>query len=114
MKSWEFSDDVKRFMAQSADAERRLLQRIQEHEAMVVDAMLCKKLGPMTDTERDRARSQCESDVYTHEWGRETRVFHAGEFLVGFSERGFQDELVVSVQAPDGQNELFSANRRDF
>lgn len=93
----------------------RFAEELVSREKMVVDLMLTKKLGPLTDKERDRALSFCETDAYNHPWGAERRVFHCGEFLVGFSSRWHHDELQVAVKTVDGtDNSLFCLNKRDF
>lgn len=93
----------------------RFADAVMYHETEVVNMMLEQKLGPLTDKERERALSICECDTYNHPAGSEKRVFHAGEFLVGFSSRWNHDELMVAVKAVNGDdNKLFSVSKRDY
>lgn len=106
-------------MAIKTDDDQRSFERFAEAvtgaEKEVIDLMLTKKLGPLTDKERDRAISLCETDEYTHPWGSEKRVFYCGEFLVGFSSRWIHDDLNVAVKTADGNdNALFSISKKDY
>lgn len=106
-------------MAINTTDEQQSFERFAEalaiQERQVIDLMLTKKLGPLTDKERDRALSCCETDTYNHPAGSERRVFHCGEFLVGFSSRWNHDELQVAVKTVKGEdNALFCVSKRDY
>lgn len=98
--------------------EQQVFEKFNEEVALrectVTLLALTKKLGELTDKERDRAFSACEVDTYNHPWGYERRVFHAGEFLVGFSTRWNHDELQVVVKTLDGTDSMFCVNKRQF
>lgn len=106
-------------MATDTNDEQQAFERFADAvtgaENEVINLMLIKKLGQLTDKERDRARSLCESDVYNHPYGSEKRIFYCGEFLVGFSSRWHHDVLDVAVKTADGnENSLFTVSKRDY
>lgn len=83
-------------------------------ELSEVDNALRRKLGPLTDAERDRALSFCETSLYEHAWGYEKRVFHCSEFLVGFSVRWFDALMCVAVKTGTGHDSVYDLNPRDY
>jgi len=83
-------------------------------ELAEVDNALRRKLGPLTDAERDRALKLCTSKLYEHPWGYEKRVFYGSAFLVGFSVRWFDALMCVAVKTDTGHDTVYDLRPGDY